>query len=80
MKDFFRLLKRFAFPYKWNIILSLVFNLLTAVLTIFSFAVIMPILRMLFGITTQHYELMSIGDKSLEDVAANNFYYYTLRG
>lgn len=77
MKDFFRLLKRFAFPYKWNIILSLVFNLLTAVLTIFSFAVIMPILRMLFGITTQHYELMSIGDKSLEDVAVNNFYYYT---
>lgn len=77
MKDFFRLLKRFAFPYKWNIVLSLVFNLLTALLTIFSFAVIMPILRMLFGISTEHYELMHVGEHSLEDVAVNNFYYYT---
>lgn len=77
MKDFISLLKRFAFPYKWNIILSLLFNLLTALLTIFSFAVIMPILRMLFGITTERYTLMQFGDKSIEDVAVNNFYYYT---
>ncbi|MCM1291392.1 MAG: ABC transporter ATP-binding protein/permease [Prevotella sp.] len=77
MKDFLQLLKRFAFPYKWNIVLSLLFNLLTALLTIFSFAIIMPILKMLFGIDSQRYSMMQIGDGSLEDVAVNNFYFYT---
>ena len=44
---------RFAAPYKWNIVISVIFNLLTAFLTLFSFAFIMPILRMLFGLDTQ---------------------------
>ena len=35
MTDFLKLLKRFALPYKLNIFLSLFFNLLTAMLTIF---------------------------------------------
>ena len=77
MKDFIRLIRRFAAPYKWNIILSLLFNFLTAFLTIFSFAIIMPILRMLFGISTEHYHYMELADASIEDVAVNNFYYYT---
>lgn len=77
MKDFIRLIRRFAAPYKWNIILSLLFNFLTAFLTIFSFAIIMPILRMLFGISTEHYHYMALSDASVEDVAVNNFYYYT---
>ncbi len=76
MKDFFKFMLRFAAPYKWNVIVSVIFNLLTAFLTIFSFAFIMPILRMLFGLDTQEYHYMAIGAGKLTDVLTNNFYYY----
>jgi ABC-type multidrug transport system fused ATPase/permease subunit len=53
------------------------FNLLAAFLTLFSFALIIPILEMLFQIREANYAYMSMGDGSLKDVAMNNFYYYT---
>lgn len=77
MKEFFRMLRRFVAPYKWNVVLNVLFNMLAAFLTIFSFAFIMPILQMLFRIDNTHYTYMHIGDASLKDVAFNNFYYYT---
>lgn len=76
MKDFFSLLRRFAFPYKWNVLLSILFNLLTAFLTIFSFAFIMPILKMLFRIDTTVYHYMELGSGNFKEVVFNNFYYY----
>lgn len=77
MKDFFVLLRRFVAPYKWNVILNIVFNLLAAFMTLFSFAFIVPILQMLFQIDNTHYEYMMWGSGSFKDVAVNNFYYYT---
>ncbi len=77
MKDFFKILKRFVPPYKKYLLLNIIFNILAAVLTLFSFALIIPILEMLFKIKTQDYVLMSMGDASLKDVLVNNFYYYT---
>lgn len=77
MGDFWKLLRRFVPPYKKYFVLSLLFNLLAAVLTVFSFAVIIPILEMLFKINTSGYEFMPVGSASLKDVAMNNFYYYT---
>lgn len=77
MKDFFILLRRFVTPYKWNVILNIVFNLLAAFMTLFSFAFIVPILQMLFQIDNTHYEYMMWGTGSFKDVAVNNFYYYT---
>lgn len=77
MKDFFILLRRFVAPYKWNVILNIVFNLLAAFMTLFSFAFIVPILQMLFQIDNTHYEYMTWGAGSFKDVAVNNFYYYT---
>lgn len=76
MKDFFKFIRRFAGPYKWNIILSIFFNMLTAALTLVSFAFIMPILRLLFGLDSTEYHYMEWGSGSLTDVAQNNFYYY----
>ena len=76
MKDFFSLLRRFALPYKWNVLLSILFNLLTAFLTIFSFAFIMPILKMLFRIDTTVYHYMELGSGNFKEVIFNNFYYY----
>ncbi len=76
MKDFFSLLRRFALPYKWNVLLSILFNLLTAFLTIFSFAFIMPILKMLFRIDSTVYHYMELGSGNFKEVVFNNFYYY----
>ncbi|MCD8386648.1 MAG: ABC transporter ATP-binding protein/permease [Bacteroidales bacterium] len=77
MNDFFAVLRRFVPPYKKYLALNIIFNLLTAVLTLFSFAVIIPILEMLFRIKTDVYSYMPIGSASIKDVAVNNFYYYT---
>lgn len=75
MGDFFRMLRRFVAPYKWNVALNIIFNVLAAFLTLFSFAFIIPILQMLFRINTDHYAYMAWGSASLKEVAMNNFYY-----
>lgn len=65
-------------PYKKYLFLNIFFNILAAFLTLFSFAVIIPILEMLFQIReTTSYEYMAMGSASLKDVAFNNFYYFT---
>ncbi len=77
MKEFFKILRRFVPPYKKYLALNIVFNLLSAVLTLFSFALIVPILEMLFKIKDASYIYMPVGSASLKEVAINNFYYYT---
>ncbi len=76
MKKFFNLLGRFVPPYKKHIVLNVVFNIATAFLTLFSFALIIPILEMLFGINSAHYEYMELGSAGLKTVVVNDFYYY----
>ena len=65
-------------PYKRHLILSIVFNILSAVLNIFSFATIIPILQILFktGETEQATALMAWGSGSLKEVMGNNANYY----
>lgn len=71
-------IRRFASNYKKYFLLSILFNIITAFFTIFSFAFLIPILQMLFGISEKKvYHLMEWGDGSLQDVAINNFYYFT---
>lgn len=64
-------------PYKKYLILNIVFNILTALLTLFSFALIIPILEMLFQIKEMTYVYMPLGSGSLKEVVFNNFYFYT---
>lgn len=77
MGDFWKLLRRYVPPYKKYLILNIIFNVLAALLTLFSFAIVIPILEMLFQIRESGYQLMSIGEASIKDVAINNFYYWT---
>ena len=77
MKEFFRILRRFVPPYKHYLALNIIFNILAAVLTLFSFAIIIPILEMLFQIKDVSYEYMAMADGDAKDVIINNFYYYT---
>ena len=48
MKEFLQVLRRFVQPYKKYLLASVVFNILSAVLNIFSFAALIPILQILF--------------------------------
>ena len=79
MFKFITLLKRFIPPYKKYVILSLMFNLLSTVFSLFSFAAIIPILRMLFktGEAIKTYQLWTWND-SIKVIAAgiqNNLSY-----
>lgn len=76
MKELFLFLKRYASPYKKDIVLSVVFNFLTAFFTLFSFAFIIPILQMLFGMDSTVYTYAEGYDM---DSIKNNFYYFMSR-
>lgn len=76
MKDLFVFMRRFASPYKWYVAGSVLFNFLTMALTVFSFAFIMPILRILFKLDTADYEWQNWSDGDFQDVLINNFYWY----
>lgn len=79
MRDLIRFMKRFAAPYKWFVVGSVLFNFLTMFLTVFSFAFIMPILRILFNLDTANYVRMRWEDGDFQDVLINNFYWYVTR-
>ena len=78
MKEFIQLLRRFVPPYKKYLTGALFLNLLSALLNIFSFTLIVPILQILFKMDTKTYHFMpwDTAGASLQDLVVNNFYYY----
>ena len=80
MKEFLQILRRFVPPYKKYLGLSVLFNILSAVLNIFSFAALIPILQILFqvdgGIRVNEYMHWNGDWGSIKEVATNNLYYY----
>ncbi len=77
MKDFIRFLRRFARPYTGTLVMSVIFNLLNGVMTVFSFAFIIPILQVIFGIQRGDYHFRPWNSPDLVDTITNNFYYFT---
>ena len=79
MKELFAFLRRFVRPYRRNLVGSVAFNLLSAILNVFSFALIVPILRILFKINTDVYEYTPLSQTdSLKDAVGaikDNFFY-----
>ena len=77
MKDFLKLLKRYALPYKASMIWAVILNILSAVFNIFSFTLIIPILQILFKMDTTVYEFIP-WDSAMpqKDILMNNIYYY----
>ena len=78
MKEFFQVLRRFIPPYKKYLALTVVFNILSAVLNIFPFAALIPILQILFRTegTGTATRLMPWTLDNLKEVLANNADYY----
>lgn len=79
MKEFLQILRRFVPPYKKYLVWSVVFNIQSALLNIFSFAALIPLLQILFKVNTgaKATHVMALSDGSLKDVLANNADYYT---
>ena len=72
---------RFVPPYKKYLALSILFNVISAILNIFSFMAIVPILRILFKTDGQemHFELMPFDINNSGTVFENNANYYIYR-
>ncbi len=80
MKEFIQLLFRLVPPYKKGVFLNVLNNLLATIFSLFSFAMIIPILEMLFRTkktATLYLEPLSGTDISQWGPALkNNFYYF----
>ncbi len=78
MKEFLLILRRFIPPYKKYLVLTVLFNILSAVLNIFSFAALIPILQILFRTegTGTATHLMPWTLDNIKEVMANNADYY----
>ena len=78
MKEFLKVLRRFVPPYKKYLVLSVLFNILSAVLNIFSFAAIIPILQIIFRTddATVATGYMAFGEAGVDEVLMNNLNYF----
>ncbi len=78
MREFLQVLRRFVPPYKKYLALSVLFNILSVVLNIFSFAALVPILQIIFktGDTETATALMAWDWENAKEVLTNNMNYY----
>ena len=78
MKEFIQVLRRFVPPYKKYLVLSVIFNILSAILNIFSFMSLVPMLNILFktGDAESATKLMAWDWGHIDDVVINNMNYY----
>lgn len=84
MKDLLQILRRFVPPYKSYLIANIVFNILSALLNLLSFALVIPILRILFNIDDRVYTYvdytLQVGSfdswKLFAEACSNNFFWY----
>ncbi|MDD7632841.1 MAG: ABC transporter ATP-binding protein [Parabacteroides sp.] len=84
MKDFLQVLRRFVPPYKTYMVLNILFNILSALLNLFSFALIIPILNILFEMDQAVYPYMDwsfqpFSWETLQTLPAiwkNNFFWF----
>lgn len=77
---FLKLIRRFVPPYKGEMAANIFFNLLSTILSLFSFAAIIPVLQILFGLsetTAQPIDMSTV--TSLSDwlsAVKNNLYFW----
>ena len=76
IKQFLSLIRQFIPPYRKFLFGNLILNLLAQVLNVFSFALLIPILQILFKVSDTQFEYMTLADGNVAEVVKNNFYYY----
>ena len=79
MREFIHVLRRFVPPYKKYLAMAVIFNILSALLNIFSFMTLIPMLQILFKVDsgTSATHAMAWSEGSVKDVLSNNADYYT---
>ena len=77
MRDFLKMMRQYALPYKGYLAGAVVLNILSAIFNIFSFAVIVPLLNILFRLDTAQYTFIPWGTEgySFKDTLVNNAYW-----
>ena len=77
MKEFINVLRRFVPPYKKYLIASVVFNILSVILNVFSFAALIPILQIIFktGDGESATQMMAWDWSNAQEVLMNNMNY-----
>ena len=77
MKEFLQIIRRFVGPYKQYLAGSVILNILSAVFNIFSFTLIIPILKMIFNLESEVYTFIPWDSgASFKEMLLNNIYYY----
>ena len=77
MKEFLQVIRRFVGPYKQYLAGSVILNILSAVFNIFSFTLIIPILKMIFNLESDVYTFIPwYSGASFNEMLLNNIYYY----
>lgn len=76
----FKVLRRFIPPYRWQVAANLFFNVLSTILSLFSFATIIPVLQILFGLSEMQVKYIPLSETATmqETIAAlkNNMYHF----
>lgn len=76
MKEFWKIIKRYAKPYTGYLGGSVIMNILSAVFNVFSFSLLIPILKILFDSSGATYDFVPWGEVSDFSGVTNNVYYY----
>ena len=78
MRDFLKMMRQYVSPYKGYLGGAVILNILSVVFNIFSFAVLVPLLNILFKVDTTVYEFIpwGSGTANFKDTLMNNFYFY----
>ena len=78
MHDFIKMMRQYASPYKPYLAGAVVLSILSAVFNIFSFAVIVPLLNILFKVDDAQYAFIPWGTEGMtfKDILVNNAYWF----
>ena len=77
MRDFLRMMKQYARPYAPHFAGSILLNIFSGIFNVFSFSIIIPMLKILFNIDAKTYEFIdwSTQGMSFKDILINNAYW-----
>ena len=78
MRDFIKMMRQYASPYKAHLTGAVILNILSAVFNIFSFAAIVPLLNILFKLDSVQYSFIPWGEEGMrfKDILVNNAYWF----
>ncbi len=77
MRDFFKMMRRYATPYAPHLAGAILLNIFSGIFNVFSFTIIIPMLNILFNLDSKTYEFIAWNTPgmSTKDIIINNAYW-----